>query len=342
MCRDRSLLMMRWIVPLLLATTLAGCALPTEPTSELIGFPGGGPWLQSDPLSPEALEGKVVLVDFWTYSCINCIRTLPHLTAWYDTYAPHGLVIVGVHTPEFDFEKETPNVEAALAQHGIHYPVVQDNDRTIWRAWDQRYWPAKYLFDQEGDKVYEHFGEGAYQETEQHIRDLLAAGGADLPPPVEGDEGSSPRLPITRELYAGTWRQDDAIGNPEGYQPGKTVTYALPEDRGTDRIYLEGDWYNGEEALVAQGPGVVWLWFRAAAANFVVDGTGCVDVLVDGVAAPNWGPAVDDSGQICLDGADSYDFFAGDYGSYQVRFEVPDGFELYTFAFSRSVATQPQ
>ena len=331
---------MRLLLVCLLLPALGGCVSPTE-ASNGPGFPGEGPWLQSEPLTRDGLRGQVVLVDFWTYSCINCIRTLPHLTAWYDTYAPYGFVIVGVHTPEFDFEKETDNVEAALEDHGIHYPVVQDNERTIWRAWDQRYWPAKYLLDQEGHEVYHHFGEGAYYETESRIRDLLIAGGADLPPRVESPDGGSPNVSVTRELYAGTWRQDDAIGNSEGYRPGQTVTYTLPDERGSDRIYLEGDWFNGEEALVSGGPGAVWLWFRAGAANFVVDGDGCVDVLVDDAPAPGWGSDVDDEGRICLDGATSYDFYAGDYGNHQVRFEVPDGFALYTFAFSRTPATGP-
>ncbi|MGB1585459.1 MAG: redoxin domain-containing protein [Thermoplasmatota archaeon] len=328
------------VVLLLLVAGLAGCTQFTDPTPP--GFPSEGPWLQSEPLTRSGLEGQVVLVDFWTYSCINCIRTLPHLTAWYDTYAPFGFVIVGVHTPEFDFEKDTANVEAALEKYGINYPVVQDDDRTIWRAWEQRFWPAKYLIAPDGDEVYRHFGEGAYFETETKIRELLEAQGHVLPERVSPPDGSAPRVSLTRELYAGTWRQHDAIGNAEGYRPGQTVTYTLPENPGADRIYLEGDWFNGEEALTAQGPGKVSLWFRAGAANFVAEGPGCVTVLLGGEPVSAWGPDVDDDGQICLDGADSYDFFAGEYGSHRVLFEVPDGFSLYTFAFSRGPATAPQ
>ena len=320
----------------LLLVSVAGCVTPTEAPPNP-GF-DSGPWLQSEPRTWDDLEGRVVLVDFWTYSCINCIRTLPHLTAWHDTYAPYGLVIIGVHTPVFDFEKDTPNVEAALEQYGIRYGVVQDNDRTIWRAWDQRYWPAKYLFGADGRQEYQHFGEGAYYETETKIRELLAETGTDLPPRVETPDGAAPRVDITRELYAGAWRQPQAIGNEPSYAPGDTIDYTLPDVRQADRIYLEGTWFQGEEALRAETDGIVSLRFRAAAANFVADGTGCLGVQVNGTAAPNWGPAVDEAGRICLSGATSYDFYAGGYADHEVQFHVPAGFELYTFAFSRTVA----
>lgn len=136
-------------------------------------FTGISTWLNSEPLTLAALRGKVVLVDFWAYGCINCIRTLPYVTKWYEKYKDRGFVIVGMHTPEFASERSTPNVEAAIRRHGIAYPVAQDNDFATWKAYRNRYWPAIYLIDQRGRIVYKHYGEGRYAETERAIRALL-------------------------------------------------------------------------------------------------------------------------------------------------------------------------
>ena len=136
-------------------------------------FKKGDNWLNSQPLTIAGLKGKVVLIDFWTYSCINCIRTLPYVTKWYDAYKDSGLVVVGVHTPEFSFEKDAGNVKNAIAQFNIHYPVVQDNDYGIWTSYGNEYWPAEYLINQKGEIVEEHFGEGNYDKTENDIRQLL-------------------------------------------------------------------------------------------------------------------------------------------------------------------------
>jgi thiol-disulfide isomerase/thioredoxin len=129
------------------------------------------------PLTLQALRGKVVLVDFWTYSCINCVRTLPHLTTWYERYKNDGLVIVGVHTPEFAFERETQNVQNAIKQFGITYPVAQDNDYQTWKNYQNHYWPAEYLIDAKGHIRRTHFGEGGYDHMEEAIRALLKENG---------------------------------------------------------------------------------------------------------------------------------------------------------------------
>jgi thiol-disulfide isomerase/thioredoxin len=131
-------------------------------------------WLNSNPLTIASLRGKVVLVDFWTYSCINCLRTLPHISKWYDTYKDKGLRVVGVHTPEFAYERQTRNVQAAIQRHGIKYPVAQDNRYATWNAYDNKFWPAAYLIDPNGRIVLKHFGEGNYDEMENAIRALLA------------------------------------------------------------------------------------------------------------------------------------------------------------------------
>lgn len=137
-------------------------------------FTGISQWLNSPPLSMQALRGKVVLVDFWTYSCVNCINTLPHVKQWYEKYKDQGLVVVGVHTPEYAFEKSTANVEAALSRLGVRYPVAQDNGYGTWSAFRNEYWPALYLIDADGRIAYQHFGEGSYAETEAVIQKLLA------------------------------------------------------------------------------------------------------------------------------------------------------------------------
>jgi thiol-disulfide isomerase/thioredoxin len=138
-------------------------------------FTGIDKWLNSPPLTVHALAGKVVLVDFWTYACVNCINTLPHVVRWYEKYKDQGFVVVGIHTPEFAFEKSTANVEAALQRFGIRYPVAQDNRYATWKAYDNRYWPAFYLVDKAGRVRRQHFGEGKYEEMEQAIKALLAS-----------------------------------------------------------------------------------------------------------------------------------------------------------------------
>ena len=152
-------------------------------------FAGNDRWFNSSPLTLEGLRGRVVLIDFWTYTCINCIRTLPHLVAWDKAYRDAGLTIVGVHAPEFAFEKKASNVARAIEQNGIRYPVAQDNEMATWDAWGNQYWPAKYLIDQRGHVRYVHFGEGDYEETEQAIRSLLAEPGAMCAARADGDGG---------------------------------------------------------------------------------------------------------------------------------------------------------
>ena len=156
-----------------LAVSACNAAAPATPATAP-EFQGISTWLNSPPLSMAGLKGKVVLVDFWTYTCINCIRTLPYVTKWYDTYKDKGLVVVGVHTPEYAFERKTGNVKDAIGRFKINYPVAQDNRYDTWSAYNNRYWPAVYLIDKQGRIVYTHFGEGDYAQTEAQIRRLLA------------------------------------------------------------------------------------------------------------------------------------------------------------------------
>lgn len=162
------------------ASLFVVCAVQAAPQSASVAAPeftGIEKWLNSDPLTLQSLRGKVVLVDFWTYTCINCIRTLPYVTRWYQQYKDQGFVVVGVHTPEFPFERSTKNVSQAMERLGIEYPVAQDNRYATWDAYRNQYWPAAYLIDKHGQIVYRHFGEGKYKETEAEIQRLLAQPG---------------------------------------------------------------------------------------------------------------------------------------------------------------------
>jgi thiol-disulfide isomerase/thioredoxin len=161
----------------LAATTASAFAANADTAQSRITAPefsGIEKWHNSEPLSLSQLRGKVVLVDFWTYTCINCINTLPYVKAWHQKYKDQGLVVVGVHTPEYPFERNVDNVKTAIRRFNITYPVAQDNRYTTWNAYNNRYWPAFYLIDKTGQIVYSHFGEGKYEETEAKIKALLA------------------------------------------------------------------------------------------------------------------------------------------------------------------------
>ena len=169
---------------------------------------GIGTWLNSSPLTMDSLKGKVVLVDFWTYSCINCIRTLPFVTGWYEKYKSDGFVVIGIHTPEFEFEKNTENVQNALRMFHINYPVAQDNNYTTWNNFHNSYWPAKYLIDKNGHLRYRHNGEGQYVETEKAIQSLLAENGKVLPMGTLSVVDQTPQISLTAETYLGKNRAD--------------------------------------------------------------------------------------------------------------------------------------
>ena len=240
-------------------------------TASRIMGEGINEWVNSEELVLAELqaENKVVLIDFWTYTCINCIRTLPYLKQWHDKYADRGLVIIGIHTPEFEFEKSLDNVKEAIEGFEIKYPVVQDNNYWTWNAFNNRYWPAKYLIDKDGYIRYSHFGEGRYDETEQAIRLLLEEADqavADIsddenPIRLVAPNALSSRSPdgLTRELYAGTDRNYSALRsgtrapyvlNEEFFKKGNADTeYTDPGDWQNHHIYLQGLWHNGEESL---------------------------------------------------------------------------------------------
>ena len=233
---------------------------------ELIGIES---WINSEPLTLEGLRGKVVLIDFWTYTCVNCLRTLPYLREWHDKYSDTGLVIIGVHSPEFEFEKVRQNVVDAMEDEGIEWAVAQDNDFRTWRAFDNHFWPAKYLIDKDGYVRYSHFGEGEYVETEEQIRILLGEAGFSVAGVQAGDEDrpaidfraytNDAATRITRELYAGVernyakvlQRQEPPYVAHESYYSGanQDILYEDPGEHVNQFIYLQGLWNNGRENL---------------------------------------------------------------------------------------------
>ena len=240
-------------------------------------FEGIVEWVNSDPLTAKGLRGRVVLVDFWTYSCVNCLRTLPHLKAWDRAYRDDGLTIVGVHSPEFAFEREADNVRTAVKKLGIRYPVALDNDFATWSAYANEYWPAKYLIDRAGRVRYFHFGEGEYGETERQIRMFLGDGVTGEASTV-AERRSSVRT--TPETYLGYQRIDRFVGP---IVPGRERAYRFPtEPLGSDELAYSGRVKVEEERLVAGQDARLRIQFLAREVNLVLGGQGKLDVLLDG------------------------------------------------------------
>jgi len=238
-----------------------------------------GAWINSKPLTLASLRGKVVLIDFWTYSCINCLRTLPHLKAWYAAYHKDGLVIVGVHTPEFAFEHVTSNVRSAVKRLGITYPVVQDNRYKTWDNYANNYWPAEYLIDRQGHVRHTHFGEGEYGATEALIRRLLGAKGAHARQVAD----ATPTGIITPESYLGYARLQNYVGrNPV---PDQFAQYAFPKDIPANTLAYAGDWRVGPQLITAGRDARVRLHFQARDVYIVMGGHGTVRAFVDGKPA---------------------------------------------------------
>ena len=297
------------------------------------------------------LKGKVVLVDFWTYSCINCIRTLPYLVDWNQKYSDKGLVIVGIHSPEFEFEKNIDNVKQAVARFGIKYPVLLDNDHGTWDAFQNSYWPRKYLVDSEGYIRYDHIGEGGYAETENAIKSLLAERSN-----LQGLEISNlnqtklivPSAPSvdfnqikTPELYFGYQYAKAQLGNIEGFNPEKTVNYTIPSSNlDTNVIYLQGLWKNNPDNMELVGPdGKITLVYSAKSVNIVAGGKGEVTVGEDGKGEQtnnsSKGNDTDPEGKLSIDGQRLYNIADNtNYGNHHIEIDAKGpGFKIYTFTF---------
>lgn len=310
-------------------------------------------FINTKPISLADLKGKVVLVDFWTYSCINCIRTIPYLVDWNEKYADKGLVVVGVHAPEFEFEKNIDNVKEAVKRFGIKYPVIQDNDKGTWNAYQNQYWPRKYLIDNEGYIRYDHIGEGGYTETERVIQALLQERNASLsvdgnntliepiisaPENVQSVDFSKINSP---ELYFGYQLARAPLGNPEGFKPDRTVNYSLVNpgsNIGPNVIYLDGTWKNNADNMQLQSEiGRIALVYSAKSINIVAGGKGEVAVSEDGSTLDGkyLGADLSEGGKFTIDGQRLYNLSTHDeYGVHAIVIDIKGkGFQAYTFTF---------
>lgn len=241
----------------------------------------GAIWLNSEPVELRNLRGRAVLIDFWDYTCVNCLRTLPYVVEWHKRYVDKGLSVIGVHTPEFSFAANDKFVKAAVERFGIRYPVVLDNGYAIWHAYANRYWPAKYLIDKNGYIRFFHFGEGDYAETEQAIQSLVREifPNAELPPVMEPlrdtDKSGAVCYRTTPELYLGNKR--GKAGNPSGFlheNEDRAGKYSLPEKVDADKFYLTGEWLSKEEfvksAANGAAPSSIVLYYTGKEANLVM------------------------------------------------------------------------
>jgi thiol-disulfide isomerase/thioredoxin len=225
--------------------------LPVE--GELPSFGGATGWLNSPPLTAAGLRGKVVLVDFWTYTCINWLRQLPYVRAWAGKYSGQGLVVIGVHTPEFPFEHNADNVRRAVQDMRIGYPVAIDSDYAVWRAFGNHYWPALYFADAQGRIRYHHFGEGEYQQSEMIIQQLLAEAGSGTSQDLVSVDARGVEAPAdwanlrSPENYTGYERTEN-FASPGGVLPGKPHLYTAPAELRLNHWALSGDWTVGEQA----------------------------------------------------------------------------------------------
>lgn len=293
------------------------------------------------------LRGKIVLVDFWTYTCINCIRTQPYLNEWHEKYADQGLVIVGVHTPEFAFEKELENVQQAVVDAQIKYPVVLDNDYVTWNAYNNHWWPHKYLVDADGFIRYDHIGEGAYDETEQQIVALLAEKNQAEQPssPVGSVQAETPDFAQikTPELYLGYSFARAPLGNEEGFQPEQTVSYSIPSELKANLVYLQGEWENKSDFVrLVSDSGKIKLVFTAKKLNIVAGASSPVDisVLLDNqpIAPENKGTDIQFQNQIAsvtIQDEKLYNLVSTPgYGTHTIEIQVNSkDLELYSFTF---------
>lgn len=302
-----------------------------SPAPELIL---GGKWFNSEPLTLAELKGKVVLIDFWTYTCINCQRTFPYLRNWWNKYHDDGLVIIGVHSPEFEFEKNPTNVEQALFDFDLNYPVMQDNDFSTWRAYHNRFWPAKYLIDKDGNIRYTHFGEGGYDETEEMIKKLLIESGSD----VSQKEVNNPKYrtyAITPESYLGYARLQYLV-SPELVKKDQLVSYSVPSVLQSNSFAYQGDWQLTAEYAQPEANSNLYFNFEAKEVFLVMrpkNKTGTVKVYLDGKLTSSGEDVVD--GEVEVNEDRLYKLIMLDNpGKHQLRLEFPDSsLELYAFTF---------
>jgi thiol-disulfide isomerase/thioredoxin len=319
----------------------------------------GNVWLNSAPLSFRQLRGRAVLVDFWDYTCVNCIRTLPYVQAWYERYRSKGLTVIGVHTPEFTFAQYEANVERGVREFGLTYPIVIDSNREIWKAFANRYWPTKYLLDKDGYLRYGHFGEGNYAETEEVIRELLREidPGVLLPelmePVREEDHVGAVCYRPTGELYLGHRR--GRIGNEGGFKEDQTADYSYSTKMEENFFYATGRWASTAEYFEAADSGAhsLRLNFDASAVNLVMAAprrtAAEVVILQDGIALTReqatrdtrFRPsnvAGEEESYVVIDSARMYFLVDNhDYGSHELELRCSPGVAAFAFTFTSCI-----
>jgi len=311
--------------PLLFAVLLSlVCgSLAASTPAQVPEFTGIDHWFNSPPLQMANLRGKVVLIDFWAYSCINCIRAMPHVEHLYETYKDQGLVVVGVHSPEFDFEHDPANVQAAIARIGVTYPVAMDSGLATWNAWHNQYWPAEYLVDQNGQLIGHHYGEGGYDKMENAIRVLL---GLDKQAPNQAADVFKPGAGDTPELHLGSASQL-GFGSTESGSDG-TRRFSVPASLALHKFALAGPWeITPQYARTAGGEVELQLRFKAAKLYMVAraDQATELEVTVDGQPQP----------PVTVQGSRLYTLFdSSDDREHRLRLRIPQaGLRVYSFTF---------
>jgi thiol-disulfide isomerase/thioredoxin len=312
-------------------------------------FDGASAWLNSSPLTPADLSGKTVLVQFWTYTCVNWTRTLPYVRAWADRYRGDGLVVVGVHTPEFSFEHDIDNVQRAARSMQVDYPIAIDNDYSIWNAFSNQYWPALYVVDATGRIRHHQFGEGAYDEAERVIQQLLTDSGADSIDPElvtvdpRGAEVAADWTNLkSQETYLG-WSRTENFSSPGGSVRGSPHVYATPNQLRLDQWALAGNWTIENEPVVSnEASGRIVFQFHARDLNLVMGPTtpgtsGRFQVLIDGHApGAAHGFDVDEQGSGTLSEQRLYQLIRQSSPISERRFEIEfldPGAAAYDFTF---------
>lgn len=318
----------------------------------------GRVWLNSTPLSFRQLRGRVVLVDFWDYTCVNCIRTLPYVQAWHERYRDKGLTVIGVHTPEFTFAQYESNVERGIREFGLTYPIVIDSNREIWKAFATRYWPTKYLLDKDGYLRWGHFGEGGYAECEQVVQELLREvdPAIDLPAlmePVRGeDHAGAVCYRPTGELYLGNRR--GRIGNEGGFKEDQIADYAFAGSLEENFFYACGRWASTAEYFeaVEAGEHSIRLKYEAAAVNLVMAcphaASGEVVILQDGKPLARHQATRDtrfrgaahgkEESYVVVDSARMYFLVDNhDFGTHELELRCSEGVAAFAFTFTSCV-----
>lgn len=305
-------------------------------------FIGLTDWINSAPLKLADLRGKVVVIDFWTYSCINCIRTLPYIKEWYAKYKDDGLVIIGVHAPEFEFEKESDNVRTAVGRHGITYPVALDNDHETWQAFANRYWPAHYFIDKEGKVRHTHFGEGEYDQSEKIIQSLLAEGTDKEFGNVSTEEEAPFTAGQSPETYLGYYRANSLVNAAQAKQD-QPADFTFPQDIPLHTWALQGKWeLAGENAISRQDGAELQMHFAGKELYLVMESDDQsekkVKVFIDGKSVNEIGIAGEDvssAGEVTVTRGELYRLvkFPEFKANSVLKLIVPAGVRMNAFTF---------